>query len=73
MGNPFDDEDGTFLVLVNERRQHCLWPSAVPVPAGWRTALASATRPEALDYVEANWLDLRPAGLVAHAGTDASR
>ncbi|MFE7595491.1 MbtH family NRPS accessory protein, partial [Kitasatospora sp. NPDC057512] len=26
MTNPFDDQDGTFLVLVNDENQHSLWP-----------------------------------------------
>ncbi|MFD0480336.1 MbtH family NRPS accessory protein [Nonomuraea thailandensis] len=30
--NPFDDEDGTFLVLVNEERQHSLWPEHIEMP-----------------------------------------
>jgi MbtH protein len=35
MANPFDDNDGTFLVLVNAEGQHSLWPSFAPVPPGW--------------------------------------
>lgn len=36
MTNPFDREDGVFLVLVNEQGQHSLWPSFAPVPDGWK-------------------------------------
>ncbi len=28
------EEDGPFLVLLNEEGQHFLWPKAVAVPAG---------------------------------------
>jgi uncharacterized protein YbdZ (MbtH family) len=69
MANPFDDEEGTFLVLVNEEGQHSLWPNSRPVPAGWRSAFGRDTRQNCLDYVEQNWTDLRPASL---AGRDAS-
>lgn len=58
--NPFDDPDGTFLVLVNEEEQHSLWPAFADVPEGWKVALADATRSDALDYVNKNWTDIRP-------------
>lgn len=58
--NPFDDENGTFYVLVNDEDQHSLWPAFADVPAGWRVVFGAATRAECLDHVEANWTDLRP-------------
>ncbi|MFG1839303.1 MULTISPECIES: MbtH family protein [unclassified Micromonospora] len=58
--NPFDDEAGTFLVLVNSEEQHSIWPSFAEVPAGWRVALDTTTRAEALSYIEQHWTDLRP-------------
>ena len=61
--NPFDDENGRFLVLVNEEEQHSLWPSFADVPAGWEVALGETSRQECLDYVEHNWTDLRPKSL----------
>lgn len=73
MSNPFDDEDGIFSVLVNEDNQHCLWPQSFPVPEGWRVVLSSASRADALAHVEANWRDLRPAGIVARARSGVAR
>lgn len=58
--NPFDDPNGTFLVLMNEEEHHSLWPSFADVPDGWTVVLADATRSEALDYVTENWTDIRP-------------
>jgi MbtH protein len=63
--NPFEDNDATYLVLVNAENQHSLWPAAIAVPEGWRVALDSDTRKNCLDYVEEHWTDLRPASLVA--------
>lgn len=63
MTNPFDDPDGRFLVLVNDEDQHSLWPSFVEVPAGWTVAFGEDSRQACLDYVEANWTDLRPRSL----------
>jgi MbtH protein len=61
--NPFDDEDGTFLVLVNAEEQHSLWPEFAPVPSGWTVSFGPAPRSECLVYVEENWTDLRPRSL----------
>ncbi|MEV4146164.1 MbtH family protein [Amycolatopsis sp. NPDC049691] len=65
MTNPFEDENGTFLVLVNAENQHSLWPSTVDIPAGWTKVHGEDTRAACLEYVEKNWTDLRPASLVA--------
>ncbi len=35
MTNPFDDEEGEFLVLVNDEGQHSLWPVQFDIPEGW--------------------------------------
>jgi uncharacterized protein YbdZ (MbtH family) len=58
--NPFDDPDGTFLVLVNDEDQHSLWLESLAVPAGWHVAHGPDGRQACLDYVEANWTDIRP-------------
>ncbi|MCX4524116.1 MULTISPECIES: MbtH family protein [unclassified Streptomyces] len=63
--NPFEDPQGSFLVLVNEEGQHSLWPSFAEVPAGWRTVFGADTREACLAHVEANWTDLRPKSLIA--------
>jgi MbtH protein len=62
--NPFEDPDGSYLVLVNAENQHSLWPAFAEVPAGWTVALAETDRQSALDYVERNWTDMRPRSLV---------
>ncbi|TQF04078.1 MbtH family protein [Kitasatospora acidiphila] len=65
MANPFEDNDGSFLVLVNDENQHSLWPEFAAVPAGWRTVFGPADRGAALAHVEREWTDMRPASLVA--------
>ncbi|MFI9387079.1 MbtH family protein [Kutzneria sp. NPDC052558] len=64
MTNPFENNDGTYLVLVNDEGQHSLWPEFVEAPAGWTKAHGPAARQECLDYVEQNWTDMRPKSLV---------
>jgi uncharacterized protein YbdZ (MbtH family) len=58
--NPFDDENGSFVVLINDEEQHSLWPVFADVPAGWRVVFGAAARDACLDYIERNWLDIRP-------------
>uniref|UniRef100_A0AAU2JL71 MbtH family protein n=1 Tax=Streptomyces sp. NBC_00049 TaxID=2903617 RepID=A0AAU2JL71_9ACTN len=67
--NPFDDADGRFLVLVNDEDQHSLWPSFSEVPGGWKIAFGEDSRAACLDFIEANWTDLRPRSLAR--STDA--
>jgi MbtH protein len=68
-GNPFDNSEGSFFVLVNDEGQHSLWPASIEVPAGWTVVFGESTRPECLDYVEANWTDMRPKSLIESMGS----
>jgi uncharacterized protein YbdZ (MbtH family) len=61
--NPFDDDNGSFLVLANDEEQHSLWPVFADVPAGWRVVYGEADRAACLDYIEQNWPDIRPKSL----------
>jgi uncharacterized protein YbdZ (MbtH family) len=65
-GNPFDDDAGTFYVLVNDEEQHSLWPTFAAVPQGWAIVHGSdgsASRQSCLDHVEQHWTDMRPKSL----------
>jgi MbtH protein len=63
--NPFDDESGEFIALVNEEKQYSLWPTFAPVPEGWTVVHGPAVRADVLAFIESAWTDLRPASLVA--------
>jgi MbtH protein len=65
MTNPFDDENGSFLVLVNEEVQHSLWPSFAELPPGWDVVFGEERRTACLEYVEEHWTDMRPNSLIA--------
>jgi MbtH protein len=64
MTNPFDDEDASFLVLVNEETQHSLWPAFAAVPVGWNVVFGKDSRKACIDYIEKNWTDMRPKSLI---------
>jgi MbtH protein len=63
MTNPFEDEDGTYYVLINDEEQHSLWPAFADIPAGWRVIFGEDTRAACIAYVEEHWTDLRPRSL----------
>lgn len=63
--NPFDDPNGEFLVLVNAENQHSIWPVFADVPDGWRQVVGPLGRDAAIEWVDANWTDMRPASLIA--------
>ncbi|MEU9670903.1 MbtH family protein [Streptomyces bobili] len=63
MTNPFEDQDATFLVLVNDENQHSLWPQYADVPAGWTVVHGPDTHAACLEYVERSWTDMRPKSL----------
>ncbi len=65
MSNPFEDDEAQYFVLVNDEGQHSLWPVFADVPAGWRVVHGEDSRQACLEYVEANWTDMRPASLIA--------
>lgn len=64
MTNPFEDPDGTYLVLINDEGQYSLWPSFVEVPDGWTVVVQETDRQTCLDHIEKNWTDMRPKSLV---------
>ncbi|MFF7307729.1 amino acid adenylation domain-containing protein [Streptomyces sp. NPDC008137] len=68
MTNLFEDQDGTYRVVVNSENQHALWPDFAEVPPGWETVFGPAGRADCLDRVEADWRDMRPASLAARTG-----
>lgn len=62
--HPFEHESAAYRVLVNDEGQHSLWPDALAVPSGWRSAFGPDTRPHCLGFISSSWTDLRPASLV---------
>ncbi|HTE39529.1 MAG TPA: MbtH family protein [Steroidobacteraceae bacterium] len=65
MTNPFEDENGTYVALINDEGQYSLWPTFVEVPTGWTVVFNENSRQNCLDYINTHWTDMRPASLVA--------
>jgi hypothetical protein len=46
MTNPFEDENGTYVVLINDEGQYSLWPNFIDLPAGCPRDAETAIRAE---------------------------
>ncbi len=60
MTNPFESEEAEYQVLLNAEGQCSLWPTFCEIPAGWTTIGPRGKRQACLDWIEANWTDMRP-------------
>ncbi|MCE5170675.1 MbtH family protein [Paenibacillus profundus] len=63
MTNPFEQANGSYLVLMNDEGQYSLWPAFAMVPEGWSPVLGPEMRQVCLDYINSQWTDLRPRSL----------
>jgi len=66
--NPFDDDTGSFLALVNDEGQYSLWPVFAEIPSGWSAAFGAPEgrgRDEVLAWISRTWTDIRPASVRA--------
>lgn len=60
MTNPFENENGTYLVLMNDEGQYSLWPAFLDIPSGWTAVYGEEGRQQCLDYINSRWIDMRP-------------
>lgn len=72
MTNPFEDENGEYLVLVNHEGQYSLWPAFLDVPAGWTVTGPRGKRSACLTWIDEHWTDMRPLSLVRQMEEDAA-
>jgi MbtH protein len=63
MTNPFENEKGEYLVLVNEEGQYSLWPEFLDIPLGWAATGPKGERKVCLEWIDQNWTDMRPLSL----------
>jgi uncharacterized protein YbdZ (MbtH family) len=61
--NPLDDDNGGFLVSINDENQHSLWLVFADVPAGWRAVRGEADRVARQHYIGKNCPNMRPKSL----------
>ena len=49
-----------YRVVVNDEEQYSLWPAFRAIPVGWADALMTGTKEDCLEFIRANWTDMRP-------------
>jgi MbtH protein len=61
----FDVTDGSvvFKVVLNHEEQYSIWPNDRDIPSGWKDAGKAGTKQQCLDYIKAEWTDMRPLSL----------
>ncbi len=58
--HPFEDDNGTFVGLVNQLGQYSLWPTSLKTPEGWTIAFGPGSRSACVAQIEGSWTDMRP-------------
>lgn len=56
----FDQDDATFVVVINDEEQYSIWPQHKPVPAGWQCVGVEGDKATCLAHIEQVWTDMRP-------------
>ncbi|MBD8897914.1 MbtH family protein [Rhodanobacter sp. DHG33] len=64
MVQSIEEVQSQFLALVNGEGQYSLWPSFAEVPAGWKIRNGPDSRKACLEYIEREWIDIRPLSVV---------
>ncbi|MCM3782686.1 MbtH family protein [Neobacillus mesonae] len=66
MANPFDNENNSFVVLINDEEQYSMWPEVIDVPPGWTIVYGTGNKQACQNYIETHWADMRPKSLREH-------
>lgn len=61
VSNPFDDKQGLFYLLQNDRQQFSLWPAQCTLPAGWRVMCEPQSQDACNAWLSERWTTLIPA------------
>lgn len=52
-----------FKVLMNDEDQHSLWPSAQPIPDGWKQVGPVGTKQQCVEWIDQNWPNIAPSSI----------
>ncbi|WP_405113290.1 MbtH family NRPS accessory protein [Micromonospora sp. NBC_01405] len=57
------EDDQTYVVVLNDEEQYSIWLADREIPAGWRTDGTRGSRSECLAHIGEVWTDMRPLSL----------
>ena len=58
-----EDPFESYSVVVNDEGQYSIWPEGRAMPLGWKAVGHAGPKDECLEYIGANWTDMRPLSL----------
>ncbi|TCC09268.1 MbtH family NRPS accessory protein [Kosakonia quasisacchari] len=58
--------DENWLVVVNSEEQYSVWPARLALPDGWMAVGEYQSKENCLQWIENNWIDMRPLSLRKH-------
>lgn len=56
-------EPDLWICVQNRENRWSVWPTDLPIPAGWTAESKPASRDDCLAVIEAEWTDFRPNAL----------
>lgn len=57
------EDDRTYIVLINGEEQYSLWLKDKKIPPGWKSVGKEGTKSDCMSYVDSVWTDMRPLSL----------
>jgi uncharacterized protein YbdZ (MbtH family) len=57
------DDQATYVVVINHEEQYSIWPADCELPHGWQSVGHQGPKPECLEYIKEVWHDMRPLSL----------
>lgn len=63
MGQVYEEDTRTYVVLKNAEDQYSLWLKSKRIPDGWIEAGKEGKKAECMTYVDQTWIDMRPLSL----------
>jgi MbtH protein len=58
-----EDDDRTYVVVVNDEEQYSVWLADAAVPNGWRALDRRGSKADCLEHIAEVWTDMRPLSL----------
>jgi MbtH protein len=60
-----DDQDDTrnYVVVMNHEEQYSIWLKGKQIPDGWHSVGKEGPKAECLEYIDREWVDMRPLSL----------
>jgi MbtH protein len=50
----------SYVVVSNDELQYSIWPSGIPLPAGWTARSNAMSEDDCCAQIDKEWTDLRP-------------